>query len=352
MKKYLGVILVIAMLCTSFLAACQTDDPPAPAQTAEQPAAQQPAEQPAQQPAAPSGGDERYTIGVVNVDTIHPYYRAMINGMEQMAERLDVDLVILDSQSDVGRQMANLEDLITLGVDAILLVNVGEADGGQAVDIANAAGIPIIAVSRECSGTQPLSSVVTDRYAATMFAEDMARLLGGEGVVLEVQGFLGVSNVTYRHEELAKVIEANPGLELAASVVGNFDPAENYSVTMDALAVHPNVTAIYVHDDASGEGAIRAVHDMNMQDQIKVFGTGGTPSAIQAIADGELFYTAALLTGWEGAVGVKLAVDHLNGLSIPAFVTTPVLGVTRENVAEVPGDTAWNQIDWPQFPFP
>lgn len=338
MKRTISMVIFIFIGFLIFISGCASSD-----DTSITP------ETPQGESALPGEG---FTIGVLNVASIYPYYQATVAGMEEMADRLGCKLIVLDSEGDVGIQMANLESLISQQVDAILLMNVGETDGGQCVEIANEAGIPIISVSRETVGAQPLSSVVTDYSAALLFAEDMARLMGGKGKVAEIQGVLGVSNVTHRHNALKEVLEANPEMELLTSQVGNFDPAITYSVAADILTAHPDVEALYIHDDASGEGALQAIKDMGKQDTVRVFATGGTPSAVDAIAAGDLYYTCALLTGWEGACGVKFAVDHLNGKEIPEFVTTPVLGITKDNVDKYPGETAWFRIDWEEFPFP
>ncbi|MDL2236387.1 sugar ABC transporter substrate-binding protein [Christensenellaceae bacterium OttesenSCG-928-K19] len=362
MKKTIILVLAVVMCVGLALAGCApANEPAAEEPAAEEPAAEEPAaEEPAaEEPAAeesaadePAAGGGGYKLGVVNVNAVYPYYQATLSGMEEQAAKENVELIILDSQGDVGTQMSNVENLILQEVDLILLINVGETDGGQCVETANAAGIPIFALSRECKGSQePTASIVTDYTVADGFAYDMAEQLGGEGKICEVQGVLGVSNVTLRHEALEKVLAENPGLELLDSQPGDFDPATAQAVAADMISKYPDMDAFYVHDDDSSMGVIQAVKDADKQDSIKIFSTGGDPSAMAAIQAGDLTSTWAILTGWEGAQSVHSAVAYLDGKDITKFIVTPSLRVDASNVEDYPGDYCWYTTEWEQFPL-
>lgn len=61
----------------------------------------------------------------------------MKNGVEKEAEKLGYELIVLDSQDDSVKEISNVEDLIQLGVVA-LLINPTDSDAViKAVEIAN-----------------------------------------------------------------------------------------------------------------------------------------------------------------------------------------------------------------------
>jgi ribose transport system substrate-binding protein len=296
---------------------------------------------------------KKYVFGVINVGAQYPYYKATVSGMQEQATKEgNVTLKVLDSQVDVGKEMSNLENLITQKVDLILLINVGETDGDQCVAKATAAKIPIIAVSRECSpNAKPLCSIVTDASTAQGFADDMAKQLGGKGKICEIQGVLGVSNVTLRHQALLNVLKANPGMTLLDSKAGDFDPVKAQSVAADMISVHPDLEAFYVHDDGSAQGVIQAVKAAGKEGKIKIFSTGGDPSGIASIKAGTQQSTWAILTGWEGAMGVHEGVKYLKGDTVPEHLTTPSTGVYKSNIGDHANDYWWYNINWPDFPI-
>jgi ABC-type sugar transport system substrate-binding protein len=297
---------------------------------------------------------KEYTFGVVNVNAIYPYYQAEILGMQKMADRLGVKLLVLDSQGDPGIQMSNVETLIAKRVDMILLINVGQTDGGMAVRRASAAKIPTIAVSRLCKGGDPISSVITDKSAATAAADFFTdEVCKGKGKVAEVQGMPGVSNVILRHEALMEALQRNPGITLLQSAIGNFDPAVAQNVAADILASNPDLEAFYVHNDGMAMGVIKAVAAVGKTGKVKILGIDGEPDAIVAIKAGKMTATSGVPVALEGARAVHYGYQYLQGKKIPEYVATPVINIDDRNIHRFAGDPKylWENIDWPEYPF-
>ena len=120
---------------------------------------------------------EQLQIGLIN-GANNEWGSCMEGGVESAAAEGGVELFSANSDSDAAKELANVEDMISRGVDAILLntVSVDALEGG--VQKAVAAGVPIylIAVVPE-NPDQVLGATVVDlgesgSLAAGWIAED------------------------------------------------------------------------------------------------------------------------------------------------------------------------------------
>ncbi len=83
------------------------------------------------------GRDNKPKIGMVLSTLNNPFFVNMKDGAEKEAEKLGYDLVVLDSQNDPAKERANVEDLVQLGVIA-LLINPTDSDAVvKTVEVAN-----------------------------------------------------------------------------------------------------------------------------------------------------------------------------------------------------------------------
>ena len=336
MKRITLLLVVLALL----LAACQ----PTPAPTQVPPATQVPqaTERPTQTPKPVTGeivAARPYTFGVVYNNLVYPWYQAEKAGIERQAGLMGVELISLESRDDPAKELANIEDLITKKVDLILLLGTDETTGGKSAELANEAGIPLIALSRATrGGGEVLCTIDTDTVAqAETIAEYMAQQLGGKGKVAQIEGVPGVSNVRMRNEGLANVLAGYPNIEMVADVPGNFDPAKAEAAMNDILVAHPDVAAVYTHNDGMMVGVRKALEAVGLLGKIVTVAFDGEPVAIDAIREGTQTATMGVVPAQEGGMGVIIGVMHLNGMEVPEHIYTPSIIVTKDNADVFPG---------------
>ena len=101
-------------------------------------------------------------VGIVLSTLNNPFFVSMKNGAEKEAEKLGYELIVLDSQDDPVKERSNVEDLIQLGVVA-LLINPTDSDAViKAVEIANESNIPVITLDRQANGCLLYTSDAAD----------------------------------------------------------------------------------------------------------------------------------------------------------------------------------------------
>lgn len=236
----------------------------------------------------------------------------------------NVEVVVTDGQGDGAKQDADVDDLLAQGVDVLLLTPLTADILTPAAQRALDAGVPVITLDRAVTipVTQHIGAdnKLIGSAAAQFVAEE---LLGGEGgKVAEIQGVLGASATTDRHDDFVAWLQANaPDVEIVDSQTGEYRREDALVVTNDYLQRFPpgEVDVIYTHNDEMALGARQALETAGRADEMAVVGIDGQNEAIQAIADGRL---AATFTydnaGKEGCISAQ---QLLSGLEIdPAWV--------------------------------
>ena len=90
--------------------------------------------------------EESYTFGISMPQLDNDGFRANLIGIEQFAEEKGIELEVIDAKATADTQMQNIEDLITKGVDVIVMCPVDSGALATAVQKAQDAGIPVLSL--------------------------------------------------------------------------------------------------------------------------------------------------------------------------------------------------------------
>ncbi|TXT44747.1 MAG: sugar ABC transporter substrate-binding protein [Spirochaetes bacterium] len=91
----------------------------------------------------------------------NPFYATMVQGVKDEAAALGLDVIILDAQNKIEKQMADVEDALTKNIK-VLLIN-GVDDG--AINLAKKAlgrGIPVMALQRNLGAANMTAFIGTN----------------------------------------------------------------------------------------------------------------------------------------------------------------------------------------------
>ena len=106
------------------------------------------------------------------------------------------------------------------------------------------------------------------------------------------------------------------------------------SVTEDIITGNPNLKAIFASNDNMGLGAIQALKNADMLDDVVVVGFDANPDAAASVMAGEMSATIAQFSYNMGYMGVENALKLANGESIPDNIDTGTVLVTKENASD------------------
>lgn len=264
------------------------------------------------------GRDNKPKIGMVLSTLNNPFFVNMKDGAEKEAEKLGYDLVVLDSQNDPAKERANVEDLVQLGVVA-LLINPTDSDAVvKTVEVANKSNIPVITLDRQANGGKITSHIASDNIKggemAAEYVLDKFKDEKGPINVVEIQGIPGASATRDRGEGFHNIMDKNDKFNFISIQAADFDRQKGLQVMENIIQANPNIQVVFAHNDEMALGAVKAIKASGIN--ALVIGFDGNEDAKDSIDANEMTATIAQQPDLIGALGVELANKIYKGESI------------------------------------
>lgn len=268
------------------------------------------------------------TIALVVSTLNNPFFVAMKDGAQKEADKLGYQLVVLDSQNNPAKELANVQDLTVRGTK-LLLINPTDSDAvGNAVILANKANIPVITLDRAANKGEVVSHIASDNVAGGKMAGDfIVSKLGNQAKVIQLEGIAGTSAARERGEGFKQSMEANK-FSLLATQPADFDRTKGLNVMQNLLAGHSDVQAVFAQNDEMALGALRALQTAGKKD-VLVVGFDGTNDGIKMVERGRLGATIAQQPDKIGEIGVITADKVLKGETVDAKIPVELKLVTK-----------------------
>ncbi len=356
MKRFVIPLLIMALL---LMAACSNPSPAteAPAQPAKQattaPATQAPAatEAPKKEEAKP------LRIGYSVATLENAFFVGMTEGVKAQAKARGAELLQANANGDAATQVNQVMDLITQGVD-VLILNPINADGiVPVVKKANEAGIPVITLDRGSNGGEVACFLETDnvamgREAAKYIAEELTKRYGSpKGKVVDLQGLRGTTAAESREKGFMDEISKYPDIKVVVSQAADFNQEKALNIMQNALQAHPDIDAVFGANDDNAMGAVKAIEqaglstDPSSDKYIYVIGIDGTAQAIDAIRAGKLAATISQNPLTMAKEAVKIAYMVHAGLPVKPHILWPHQLITKDNIdsPEVKAYGLWSE---------
>lgn len=259
------------------------------------------------------------TIALVVSTLDNPFFVSMKEGAQKEATKLGYNLVVLDSQNNPAKELANVQDLTVRGTK-LLLINPTDSDAvGSSVALANQAKIPVITLDRQANKGQVVSHVASDNVLGGKMAGDyIAKKLGDNAKVIELEGIAGTSVARERGEGFKQAVDAHH-FSVLASQPADFDRTKGLNVMQNLLTAHPDVQAVFAQNDEMALGALRALQTAGKSD-VLVVGFDGTADGVKAVNSHKLGATVAQQPEQIGVIGVDTADKVLKGEKVPATI--------------------------------
>lgn len=263
-------------------------------------------------------GSTDITIGFSQTCFNHPWRTAMIDSAEaEVARHPGVELVVLDGNCDVAKQSNDIDDLLSRGVDAIIMSPVESAGLAPAATRAMAAGVPLVVLDRDVPADKTVFIGQSNVEMARDTAERMIEDLGGEGKIVEITGLSGSSAATDRSEGLRQALEDAPGIEVLAVGDGEWVREPAVGLMEDWLTKFDQIDAVFSHAEESSWGAQQAVANADRcDDGIKHYTHDGSAPGFETVAAGG-FQADGNYSPFIGDIGVRAALMALQGQEIP-----------------------------------
>jgi len=316
MKKKLALLLALLMVTLAF-ASCSTGGSPASA-TNESSAAEAPASEADTDTASDSEAwsyDTPMTVGFSQNKLSVAFRVAGVQQLQDYVKELGLNwtIVVTDGNNDASKQTADIEDLISQGVDAIICCPVTADTMGTAAAAVMEAGIPLVLVNRNVTNGEYTCAVTGSNYMiGQITAEDMVKKLGETGKVALIEGTLGASDTTNRTAGFLETIANYPNIELAAQVSGDYVKDKGMACMEDILIKVPDLDAVFCENDDMAQGAYQAAVAAGATD-ILIYGNDCYRSTLDMIKEGKIEGTTVYPTSVQAAVDVLIEIFENGG---------------------------------------
>jgi ABC-type sugar transport system substrate-binding protein len=274
------------------------------------------------------GGGARIGLSVSTLN--NPFFVTLRDGAQSAADEAGAELIVSDAQNDTAQQQDDIQNFVSQQVNAILVNPVDSDAVVPAIEAANQANIPVIALDRGASGGELATTIASDNVqGGNLAGEELIRLVGS-GSVAQLEGTPGADPARDRGQGFQDAIDAQSAVEVVASQSANFDRAEGLNVAENILQANPDIAGIFAQNDEMALGAVQALGD-SAGDDVKVVGFDATEDGLSAIQDGTMNATVAQQPAEIGSLGVENAISVINGESVEENIPVEVQLVTPEN---------------------
>ncbi|MFM1919824.1 MAG: hypothetical protein RLZZ303_1458 [Candidatus Hydrogenedentota bacterium] len=300
---------------------------------------QQPAPTPAEAPAtateASSNTSEKREIAVIPKGLAHQFWLTVKQGAEAAGEEFGANIVWQGpaKETEIEKQISIVNDMITRGVDAIVMAACDENALVPTIQKAMDAGIKVITIDSGVKSDLPLSFVATDNVAGARAAADtLAKMTGESGKVGLIPFVPGAATSELREQGFKEGIAAYPNMELAATLYCHSDVAKAMDAARDMMTAHPDLKGIFAANEAAAIGAAQAIRTAGKQGQVLLVAFDAAEEEVAGLQEGVIQALIVQNPFNMGYLGVKAALDALDGKPVEKRIDTGVVVVTQENL--------------------
>lgn len=221
------------------------------------------------------------SIGLMVQDMSNPFFAAMEKGAKDAATELGVDLNVQDARLDLAEQYSQIDAFILQGIDVLIISAIDSEGIEPALERAKNNGMVVIAVDSPANGADA-AAMTHAVEAGEKSAEYLFDQMGGSGKILIVDG-TPLQTIRDRVTGCQNILEKYPDIEVVGHQSSSNDRASGLTVTTDMLTSAPDVTGIWAMNDPSALGAVLAVEQAGLADQIIVTGIDGSPEGVDEL---------------------------------------------------------------------
>jgi ribose transport system substrate-binding protein len=178
-----------------------------------------------------------FTIGVSNTLVGNGWREQMICSIkaEALASGAVDDVVVVNRNGGPTEQIADLENLISQGVDAIILNPTDREALNSVIEAAISQGIVVVAVDQAVTAAGAYVATNDQVAYGRVGAEWLFEQIGGSGKVVEMRGIDGVPADSDRHKGFLAALESYPGIEVVAETFTGWDPSQGAQQALDLI---------------------------------------------------------------------------------------------------------------------
>ena len=272
----------------------------------------------------------------------HPYITEVRAGVEAFAKASGSGVFLTVGQEwTQDNQNVNVEALSTQGYRAFSLYPGDPAGANGLFRLLKSRGQHVVAYGAEPALPTPIPfTVATDiKGAAMTAAEELIRLMGGRGKILNVLEAVTDVNTRKRDEGIREVVAKHPGVEILQTISDMIQMGEATTKIQSALAARgeeiDGIIATGFNTTVASTAILTEWHKDPRHKRIRFIGMDTDATVLKAIRDGAIDATVAQNPFGHGYLSCALLDLLRQGWTTRqeyAFINASIVVVTRANL--------------------
>jgi ribose transport system substrate-binding protein len=291
------------------------------------------------------------------------WYKMDVEGFVFGAEKAGAKVIVLNSDYDVEKEIANIDSLITQGVDGMCVFTFNEGGANIAARKCAEAGIPLVVTDNVGQVLLQHKSVVAcidfdwdamGRETAKWIADNYP----GEHIAM-VMGLFEHIPVQMFRAAFEPAVEKLGKNTIVAIRDGKYNPDVAVTQAQDLVESGLDFSVLFAFNEDMAAGIIRMLKSRDLlNNPIKVVAENGSPVGVPLLKDGSLKFTFSTSPGWEGFISFLALHEHVlgNNDKLAQQIMLPITPGTLETVGDktkyIPWeiDPVWIELTKQYFP--
>jgi len=238
---------------------------------------------------------------------------------EWQAKDPDVTFFLVTADSP-AKQVADVEDLMVKGIDALVILAHDSAPLTPIVEKVYNEGIFVVSVDRGL--TKPVEHVYVagdNPGLGRVSAEWMAKELNYKGSIVVLEGIPCVIN-SERVDAFNEVMKKYPNIKILDSQPAYWSTQKGLEIMENYLQKYDKIDAVWAQDDDVLKGVLQAYKESRRKDILFFLGGAGSKEIIKMVMDGDkqvradVTYPPSMI-----GTGISMAVMSLRGEKLNGF---------------------------------
>ncbi len=275
-------------------------------------------------------------IAVIPKGTTHDFWKAVHAGALKAAKETKVEIFWNgpNREGDRDAQIAIVEDFIVRRVDGIVLAPLDSNALVPSVLKIDEAKIPCVIFDSGIKTDKYTSFVATDNFkGGVLAARRMAEVLRRKGKVIVVQYMAGSDSTTQRENGFLETVKREfPEMKVVDKKYGMDTVETALQAAEDLLTRNPTLDGIFACNESTAVGTLRALESQGRAGKVKMVGFDSSAPLVAGVKNGKIDSLVVQNPFKMGYLGVKAAVDKLNGKTVEKRIDTGVTLITKLNL--------------------
>lgn len=325
--------------------------------------------------------DDKIVVGFSVGTTKQERWQREVDMAEEFAKEKGFELIVQSAEEDASKQVQQIENMLTSGIDVLLISAQDSESSGVVVEMAHEAGVPVVAYDRlvrngDLDYYVTFDTVKVGELQAKALVEKYPKgnyiwLLGGP------EDF-NAHLIKEGHEKVLQPLIDKGDIKIVTQQwAKGWSPEEALKHTENGLtAANNDVVAVLASNDGTAGGAVQALEAQGLAGKVGVSGQDAALEGVQRVVEGtqtatvykplkelnrsamELVY--ALATGDKAKADSMVNGETNNGTKDVPSILIDVVNVTKENMVETVIKDGFHKIEdvyrnvpkseWPEQP--